>query len=115
VFVDKLKSLSWQIALNGPLGESRHPGTANIRFPGFASHDILSALQPRLAASTGSACTSGIPEPSHVLKAIGLDTDAAESSVRFSLGLGTTDEDVNEAIDLIDETLARLSKAGIPD
>lgn len=110
-FVEKLKSLSWPITVNGPAGHARHPGNANIRFEGFVAHDILSTLQPRLAASTGSACTSGIPEPSHVLRAIGLNSDQAESSIRFSLGFGTSDEDVDEAVCLINDTLARLWKA----
>ena len=92
-FVEKLKSLSWPVSTNGPTGHTRHPGNANICFAGFVAHDILGALQPRLAASTGSACTSGILEPSHVLRAIGLDSDGAESSIRFSLGFGTSDED----------------------
>ena len=107
-FVKGLKSLSWPVAANGPAGHVRHPGNANICFPGFFAHDILSALQPRLAASTGSACTSGIPEPSHVLRAIGLNRDEAESSIRFSLGFSTSDEDVEEAVRLIKETLERL-------
>lgn len=111
--IEKLTSLPWPVVLNGPVGRARHPGNANIRFTGFAAHDILSALQPSLAASTGSACTSGIPEPSHVLRAIGLGSDEAESSVRFSLGFGTSDEDVDEAVGLIDETLGRLSTAGL--
>jgi cysteine desulfurase len=114
-FVAKVTGLPWQIRLNGPTGQNRHPGNANIRFTGFSAHDILSTLQPRLAASTGSACTSGIPEPSHVLKAIGLDGDEAESSVRFSLGFGTSDEDIEEAVRLIEETLTRLSKAKLVD
>ena len=94
-------------------GHVRHPGNANICFEGFVAHDILSTLQPRLAASTGSACTSGIPEPSHVLRAIGLNSDQAESSIRFSLGFGTSDEDVEEAVGLINDTLERLWKAGL--
>ena len=110
-FVEKLSGLAWPMTVNGPAGHARHPGNANIRFTGFAAHDILSALQPRLAASTGSACTSGVPEPSHVLRAIGLDGDEAESSIRFSLGFGTSDEDVDEAVGLVEETLARLSSA----
>lgn len=109
-FVEKLKSLPWPVAANGPAGHTRHPGNTNIRFVGFVAHDILSALQPHLAASTGSACTSGIPEPSHVLKAIGLNSDEAESSIRFSLGFDTSDEDVEEALGLIKETLERLRK-----
>ncbi|MGE0486170.1 MAG: cysteine desulfurase family protein [Gammaproteobacteria bacterium] len=110
-FVEKLQDLPWPIVANGPSGHARHPGNANICFAGFAAHDILSALQPRLAASTGSACTSGIPEPSHVLRAIGLNADEAESSIRFSLGFGTSDEDVEEAVGLIKQALERLWKA----
>ena len=88
--------------MNGPSGPARHPGNANIRFTEFSAHDILGALQPHLAASTGSACTSGTPEPSHVLKAIGLSGDEAESSIRFSLGFDTSDEDVEAAVELIE-------------
>ena len=112
-FVEMLKRLPWPIALNGPQGQARHPGNANIRFAEFSADDILSALQPHLAASTGSACTSGIPEPSHVLRAIGLSGEEAESSIRFSLGFGTTDADVEEAVRLITEALTRLARAGL--
>ena len=110
VFVEKLSRLAWPVVINGPAGHSRHPGNTNIRFTGFAAHDILITLQPHLAASTGSACTSGIPEPSHVLRAIGLDAAEADSSIRFSLGFGTNDEDVEVAVDIIEETLTKLSK-----
>ena len=112
-FVESLNRIAWPVAVNGPERQSRHPGNANVRFIGFSAHDILSTLQPHLAASTGSACTSGIPEPSHVLRAIGLDCDSAESSIRFSLGFGTSDEDVEQAAGLIEEALARLSKANL--
>ena len=110
-FVGLLTGLSWPISLIGPQGEARHPANASICFHGFSAHEILGALQPRLAASTGSACTSGIPESSHVLRAIGLDSDDADACVRFSLGFDTTDEDVEQAVRLIEEVLAKLSKA----
>lgn len=110
-FVGLLNQLRWPIAVNGPDGEARHPGNANIRFVGFSADDILNALQPRVAASMGSACASGIPEPSHVLRAIGLNSDEAESSIRFSLGFDTSDEEINEAIQLIDDILDRLSRS----
>ena len=110
-FVAKLSALPWPTALNGPEGRTSHPGNANIRFRGFCAQDILSTLQPRLAASTGSACSSGVLGPSHVLKAIGLDVEDAESPVRFSLGFGTSDEDIEEAAGLLAETLTKLSKA----
>ena len=112
-FVRKLTDLPWPIVLNGPESAQRHPGNANMRFEGFDAHDILSTLQPRLAASTGSACTSGIPEPSYVLRAIGLSSDEAESSIRFSIGRNTTDADLEEAVALIDESLARLAKSNL--
>ena len=112
-FIEGLMGLAWPVAVNGPKGRARHPGNANIRFLGFCAHDILSALQPRLAASTGSACTSGTPEPSHVLRAIGLDGDEAESSIRFSLGFGTSDTDVEEAVGLIEETLSKTVKGRV--
>lgn len=109
-FVENLAGLPWPTALNGPTGNDRHPGNANICFKGFSAHDILNVLQPRLAASTGSACTSGIPEPSHVLRAIGLGHDDSESSIRFSLGFETSDADIDNAVKLIGEALSRLSE-----
>ena len=109
----RLTDLSWPIWPIGPQGEARHPGNASICFHGFTAHEILGTLQPRLAASTGSACGSGIPEPSHVLRAIGLDVDDAEATVRFSLGFGTTDQDIEEAVALIGEVLASLSNVGL--
>ena len=108
-FVKKLTGLPWPTRLNGRAGEYHHPGNANICFNGFSAQDILQVLQPHLAASTGSACTSGIPEPSHVLKAIGLTHEDAEASIRFSLGFDTSDEDIDEAVNLIDNALNRLS------
>lgn len=109
-FVEGLSGLPWTIRLNGPVTRfERHPGNANILFEGFSAHDILGALQPRLAASTGSACSTGILEPSHVQRAIGLSEQQAESSIRFSLGRSTTDDDVTEAIELMGDVLADLA------
>ena len=61
-----------------------------MQFDGLIAQDILGSVQPWLAASTGAACTSGIPEPSHVLRAMGLNVEQAESSIRFSFGRFTT-------------------------
>jgi cysteine desulfurase len=112
-FVSKLRSLSWPIVLNGPKSEQRHPGNANMRFEGFDAHDILNSLQPKLSASTGSACTSGFPEPSHVLRAIGLSDDEASASIRFSIGSSTTEADLDEAVGLIETTLPKLASANV--
>lgn len=104
----------YSVRLNGPsLEKNRHPGNANLRFEGFSAHEILGALQPRLAASTGSACASGIPEPSHVLRAIGLSAAQADASLRFCIGRDTTDTDIEMAADLVLSTLSDLFKSGL--
>ncbi len=110
-FVELVRLSGFSVAINGPLGNGRHPGNANMRFDGLAAQDILGALQPRVAASTGAACTSGIPEPSHVLRALGLGATQAESSVRFSFGRLTTDEDIHEAARLVTKAAESSSLA----
>lgn len=109
-FVDSLVKLEWQISSNGPESRLRHPGNANLMFKGFSAPDILSALQPDIAASTGSACTSGTTEPSYVLRATGLSADEANSSIRFSFGRFTTENDIDDAVQKIDEALSKLSE-----
>ncbi len=108
-FLDMLLALPWRGRLYGDDVQNRHPGNISVGFQGFNAQDVLGALQPHLAASTGSACTSGIPEPSHVLKAIGLATEEAETVIRFSLGFETSDHEVNEAVRFIDTALQKLS------
>ena len=104
-FVGELLNGPSPPAINGPVWDRRHPGNANVRFPGRSAEDILGALQPRLAASTGAACTSGIPEPSHVLRAMGLSDSDASSSIRFSFGRFTTDGEIQEAARMVNQTL----------
>ena len=108
LFVHLLQESIPSVMINGPTGEHRHPGNANLRLNGLAAQDILGSLQPYLAASTGAACTSGIPEPSHVLSALGLSPLEAESSIRFSFGRFTTDAEIHEAAHLVSETLKSL-------
>ena len=113
-FLGKLRTLTVPVWVNGPEDFSqRHPGNINVGFKGIAAQDLLSRMQPRLAASTGSACTSGIPEPSHVLRAIGLSEEEAASSIRFSLGRYTTDEDVEEALAVIREAIGDITDTGL--
>lgn len=104
-FVRLLTDGTVPVTLNGPVGEMRHPGNANLQFDGLSAKDMLNFLQPRLAASTGSACTSGIPEPSHVLRAIGLDGEQADASVRFSFGRFTTDDEISQAVCFVKDAL----------
>src|SRR5579884_201113 len=77
----------------------RLSGTASVTFVG-APADALMASMPRLAVSDGSACHMGAPEPSHVLIAMGLSRDDAESTIRFSLGYATTRREVQLAIEV---------------
>ena len=108
-FVDLLQASTYPISINGPTGDRRHPGNANLRFEGYVAQDLLAALQPHLAASTGSACTSGIPEPSHVLRALGLTPAQSDASIRFSFGRFTTDAEIHQAATLIINRLATLT------
>ena len=101
LFLHLLLNSNPSVVVNGPEGEGRHPGNANLRFDGLVAQDILGSLQPNLAASTGAACASGIPEPSHVLRALGMSVAEAESSVRFSFGRFTTQAEVVEAVHLL--------------
>ena len=111
-FVCLLHDSEFPVVVNGPPGPAfagRHPGNANICFDGFNAQDILGALQPRLAASTGAACSSGIPEPSHVLAALGMAPAECNASIRFSFGRFNSREDAEAAAHLVIEALAALS------
>ena len=105
-FVKSVKELIPLVSVNGPTNDFRHPGNANLRFRGLIAQDALGSLQPHIAASTGSACTSGVPEPSHVLRALGLSRVEAESSIRFSFGRFTTDAEIDEVVSLVARTVA---------
>jgi cysteine desulfurase len=87
--------------LNGHPTE-RLPNNANLAFPGADGETLLLALDLHgVAASSGSACASGSIEPSHVLLALGLPLSLARAAVRFSLGRGTTEEDLTYAADVL--------------
>lgn len=101
LFVDELQSNRDHIGLNGDKLCSRHPGNANLRFEGRDAGEILQRLQPIVSASTGSACSSGISEPSYVLRAIGLTSDEAQASIRFSFGHTNTSDEALEAAEAI--------------
>ena len=103
-----MKGSRHRVVVNGPMGNLRHPGNAHLRFDGLVAQDILGALQPLVAASTGAACTSGIPEPSHVLRALGLSAEQADSSIRLSFGRFTTDAEIERAAHLVVKALEPL-------
>lgn len=83
----------------------RHPGCLHVRFPGIDAKDLITRLQPRLSASSGSACTSGHMTASHVLKALGWTDQQAGEGVRFSLGRFTTNVEIERAADVVSAAL----------
>jgi cysteine desulfurase len=96
------------VGLNGE-DAPRVPNTTNIYFDSIEGESLVIALDLKgLAVSTGAACSSGAIEPSHVLTAMGLRHDRAKASIRFSLGKQSTLEDVDFALSVIPETVARL-------
>jgi len=111
--IEKLRERLWQgvsdmeeVYLNG--SEQQHvPGIINISFAFVEGESLIMALRD-LAVSSGSACTSASLEPSYVLRALGLNDEMAHSSIRFSIGRFTTEEDIDKAIAKIRHAVEKL-------
>ncbi len=99
--------------LNGPpAGPGRLPGNAHFSFPGCEGDALLMLLDAKgIACSTGSACTAGVAQPSHVLLAMGADEARSRGSLRFSLGHTSTQEDVDALGAAIGEAVQRARRA----
>ncbi|MFL0251799.1 cysteine desulfurase family protein [Clostridium neuense] len=105
IFIDEALKLP-NVKLNGPRGEKRLSNNINLCFNGKDGEGILINLDMAgVCASSGSACSAGAIEPSHVLTAIGLSRADAKSSVRFTIGKFTTEEDINYTINKLCEIL----------
>jgi cysteine desulfurase len=85
----------------------RLPGNLNLSFAGVDGEALMMAMRD-VAVSSGAACTSANPEPSHVLRAMGLDEDLARASLRFGLGRFTTAEEIDFAVDVVAAAVGRL-------
>jgi len=99
------------VSLNGPsleLCDLHLPGNLNVSFEYVDGETLLVNMKDDLALSSGSACTSANPEPSHVLRALGLGEETLRSSIRFGLGRFNTTEEVDYAIKVIADTVSRL-------
>ncbi|MDY0829044.1 cysteine desulfurase family protein [Microbacterium sp. BG28] len=97
------------------LGDPEHriPGNAHLLVPGALGETLLFLLDTRgIAVSTGSACQAGIPEPSHVVRALGRDEDAARSVLRITLGRTTTPDDVDAFLEALPWAAERARAAG---
>lgn len=109
---DKLEEALLQLpgaTLNGD-AKTRLPHVSNIAFQGIKAERLVSRLGADVAFSVGSACTSAQQKASHVLQAMGLDEQRIEGSVRLSLGIFTTDEEISYAIKRISETVLSLPR-----
>ena len=99
------------IRLNGPPGD-RLPGNLNLSFADVDGEALMMAMRD-VAVSSGSACSSTNPEPSHVLLAMGLDEDSARASLRFGLGRFTTEDEIDFAIEAVAGAVARLREKSV--
>jgi cysteine desulfurase len=95
-----------EVVVNGDL-DQRIPGNLNISFNYVEGESLMMAIND-IAVSSGSACTSASLEPSYVLRALGLSDELAHSSIRFSIGRFTTENDIDKAIDLVRQKVEKL-------
>ena len=94
--------------------EQRLPNTTNVSFENIEGEAILLHLDENgIAASSGSACTTGSLEPSHVLAAMNIPDELAHGAIRFSLSKLTTESEIDRVIELVPQLVNRLSSAGL--
>lgn len=99
-----------EIRINGAQAR-RVPNTSNVTFPGVDGESIILGLDlAGICVSTGSACSTGEPEPSHVLREMGVSRRDAQGSIRLSLGRGTRQEDLDLTVQALADTVARLRR-----
>jgi cysteine desulfurase len=113
--VAKVRAAVPDAILNGdPADEGRLPANAHFTFPGCEGDSLLMLLDAQgIECSTGSACTAGVPQPSHVLLAMGADAAKARGSLRFSLGHTSVQADVDELAKAIGPAFERARSAGL--
>jgi cysteine desulfurase len=112
-----VRDLVPEAQLRGPEpGPGRLPMNAHFTFPGCEGDSLLFLLDAAgVSVSTGSACQAGIPEPSHVLRAMGVEESDARGALRFTLGHTSTDEDVDALLAALPGAYASASRAGLAD
>jgi len=91
--------------------ENRLSGNLHISVPGIPNSAVIARVRHQLAISTGSACSSGVEAPSHVLRAMNLDKDIVEGALRIGLGKFTTDAEIKSAADILIHTIQAIQKA----
>ena len=102
------------VVLNGD-PENRLPGNVHFSFKGCEGDSLLMLLDAQgIECSTGSACSAGIPQPSHVLMAMGRDEVTARASIRFSFGATSIPDDVDAVMQVLPAIVERAKRAGKP-
>ncbi|MQA97293.1 MAG: aminotransferase class V-fold PLP-dependent enzyme [Streptosporangiales bacterium] len=111
--VERVRAAVPDAALNGPV-TGRLPANAHVSFPGCEGDSLLMLLDAQgIECSTGSACSAGVAQPSHVLLAMGADTARARGSLRFSLGHSSTKADVDALAEAIAPVVDRARRAAL--
>ncbi len=110
---DKLQYLLLEkipnLVINGDL-TLRLAGNLHVSIPEIPNSAIISRIRDQLAISTGSACSSGVAAPSHVLRAINLSEDLIEGSLRIGLGKFTTEEEIEQSAEIISDAVAKIER-----
>ena len=110
-FMEKIKNILPQARINGALGNERLPNNVNISIPGLDSENLLLELDKYgISAGSGSACTARSVEPSHVLKAIGIEKKYLAGALRFSLGRDTKKSDLDYVVRILSKIVPDLKK-----
>ncbi|WP_217369611.1 cysteine desulfurase family protein [Nonomuraea antri] len=111
--IERVRAAVPDVVLNGHPAE-RLPGNAHFSFPGCEGDALLMLLDAKgVECSTGSACSAGVSQPSHVLLAMGADAAAARGSLRFTLGHTSTRADVDRLIEVLPAAVERARRAGL--
>ena len=97
------------LVVNGDL-TSRLAGNLHVSIPGIPNSAIIARVRDRLAISTGSACSSGVAAPSHVLRAMNLSEELIEGSLRIGLGKFTTEEEIEQSAEIIPDAVKKISR-----
>jgi cysteine desulfurase len=112
--VDAVLATIEDVRLNGAVGARRLPGNAHFTFRGCEGDSLLMLLDANgIECSTGSACTAGVAQPSHVLTAMGADPASARGSLRLSLGHTSVPADVDAALQVLPAAVARARQAAL--
>jgi len=112
--IEQVQQIAPDAILNGALGDERLVNNAHFSFPGCLGDSLLMLLDAQgVECSVGSACSAGVPQPSHVLLAMGADPELARCTLRFTLGHTSTREDVDALVAALPSALDRARRAGV--